>query len=141
MAKEKGVVPSSSAFFCHRNDLIFIPCYNIPMPISPKQYKNLQERGVTQIDLISPPLPALKTLKTPLHEALGVSPEYTRRQYMKIVHQDENLPSKLKAIAPLARELGLEPDPEQAASTQNIIIMMPPEIAQKNHLIIHDIGA
>lgn len=111
------------------------------MPITPKQYKNYQDHGTHLTDLPSPPLPALKSLKTPLHEALGVSPEYTRRQYMKIVHQDENLPSKLKAIAPLARELGLETDPEQAASTQNIIIMMPAEIATKNNLVIHDIGA
>ncbi len=85
--------------------------------------------------LTTPPLKPLQKAKTPLHEALGVSPEYTRAEYMKIVNQDENLAAKLKALTPLARELGLEQDPTIAATTQTIIFMMPTEISQKHHLV------
>lgn len=87
------------------------------------------------LPLVAPIMAPLQESKTPLHDKLGVTPEYTRREYMKIVNQDENLPAKLKAIAPLARELGLEADPTIAPSHQNIIIMMPAEIANKHQLV------
>lgn len=73
--------------------------------------------------------------KTPLHDAHGVLPEYTRKQYMSIINQDDNLAVKLKALAPFARELGLDPDPAITQAAQNIIIMIPPEISSKYKLI------
>lgn len=85
--------------------------------------------------LTIPPMAPLQASKTPLHTQLGITPEYTRHQYMKIVHQDENLPAKLKALTPLAREIGLDPDPQATNPTQTIIFMMPQEISQKNKLI------
>jgi hypothetical protein len=88
-----------------------------------------------RMPMTAPPMAPMEATKTPLHDSLGVSPEYTRREYMKIVNQDEHLPTKLKALAPLAREIGLEPNPEISNATQNIIIMMPPEIAQKHQLV------
>lgn len=84
--------------------------------------------------LVAPPMSPLERTKTPLHDALGVSPEYTRTEYMKMVNQDEHLPTKLKAIAPLARELGLDTT-EGAVSTTNIIIV-PQEIVKKYALPI-----
>ncbi len=92
--------------------------------------------------LVAPPMAPLIREKTPLHDSLGVSPEYTRAEYMKIVNQDEHLPTKLKALAPLARELGLDTT-EGASPTTNIIIV-PQEIVKKYALktqVIHDVPA
>ncbi len=102
-----------------------------------RMYAQYDRQRVTpeKQDLTVPSLPPLVASKTPLHDKLGVSPTYTRGEYMKIVNQDENLAVKLKAIAPLARELGLEADPTIAATTQTIIFMMPQEISQKHNLI------
>ena len=59
-------------------------------------------------------LPSLKlatSLKpSKLLKSLGVSPEYVRNEYMKIVNQDEDLSNKLKALKPLAKEIGLDVD-------------------------------
>lgn len=82
----------------------------------------------------APTLGTLTTGKTPLHEALGVSPEYTRGEYMKIVNQDDHLPTKLKALAPLAKELGISIDDDHSNQINNITIVMPAEIATKHRL-------
>lgn len=100
--------------------------------------KSNEERFLPRLPMSAPPMAPLTTGKTPLHDALGVTPEYTRREYMKIVNQDENLPAKLKAITPLARELGLEADPETQRNTQTIIFMMPQEISMKHKLVAEE---
>ena len=90
--------------------------------------------------IIPTKIPAMKKIDTEglrldLHERLGISPEYTRGEIRKLMNQDENLAVKQKALAPLARELGYDVDPVVGTSLQNIIIMMPAEIASKHQLI------
>lgn len=90
----------------------------------------------TSVITVPPPpkMKAMKAMKTPLHDDIGITAEYTREQIMKVFHQNDHLPSKLKVMAPFAKELGIDLSGAEVSSTTNIQIVMPQEIATKYKL-------
>lgn len=84
---------------------------------------------------LTPPTLLPSDLKeSPLLDSLGVSKKYVLNEYMKVVNQDDDLPSKLKALKPLAKEIGIDMDGTQPGGITNNIIVMPGEIVQKHAL-------
>jgi hypothetical protein len=105
--------------------------------------KRLKNRAQTQAQDIAERLPAplqapemaLSTLKdSELLKSLGVTPKYVLNEFMKIVNQDDDLSNKLKAIKPLAKEIGIDIDGTQQGGITNNIIVMPAEITKKFNL-------
>ena len=68
-------------------------------------------------------------------KSLGVAQEYVLNEYMKVVNQDDDLPSKLKALKPLVKDIGIDLDGTQPAGITNNIIVMPGEIVKKHALV------
>jgi hypothetical protein len=85
-------------------------------------------------DLQAPPLAPDAMKESPLLKALGITEKYVLNEYMKVVNQDEDLSNKLKALRPLAKEIGLDLDGSTAPGITNNIIVMPNEIVKKHDL-------
>jgi hypothetical protein len=97
-----------------------------PVPFEPHQL---------QVPEMTPP--AFK--ESTLLKDLGITPKYVLHEYMKVVNQDEDLGAKLKAIKPLAKEIGLDLDGVPGQGITNNIIVMPQEIVSKYKLDLSNI--
>jgi len=66
---------------------------------------------------------------------LGVTRDFAVEQYMKIVSQDKDLSTKLKALVPLMKDIGIDVTGDNKQVTVPILNVVVKEKAQPSHIV------
>ncbi|MEK7111787.1 MAG: hypothetical protein AAB875_00510 [Patescibacteria group bacterium] len=59
-----------------------------------------------------------------LHKMLGINPELTRKEFLVVANQRDDLSNKLKALKPLLKDIGLDLDITEKQNNVQINVQM-----------------